>query len=64
MLSHLNLRAVLATDAAHRHPFGDYLAGAHGRYCGGSSRYPRAGGGEDEPAGDCRGRSGAACGKT
>ncbi|MFB3827817.1 MAG: lipopolysaccharide biosynthesis protein [Bryobacteraceae bacterium] len=26
MLSHLNLRAVLATDAARRHPFGDYLA--------------------------------------
>lgn len=26
MLSHLNLRAVLATDAARRHTFGDYLA--------------------------------------
>lgn len=26
MLSHLNLRAVLATDLARRHPFGDYLA--------------------------------------
>jgi O-antigen/teichoic acid export membrane protein len=25
MLSHLNLRAVLATDVAHRHPFADYL---------------------------------------
>jgi O-antigen/teichoic acid export membrane protein len=25
MLSHLNLRAVIATDAAARHPFGDYL---------------------------------------
>ncbi len=26
MLSHLNLRAVLATDVAAKHPFGDYLA--------------------------------------
>src|SRR5271157_808606 len=26
MLSHLNLRAVLATDIAEKHPFGDYLA--------------------------------------
>ena len=26
MLSHLNLRAVLATDMEHRHAFGDYLA--------------------------------------
>jgi O-antigen/teichoic acid export membrane protein len=26
MLAHLNLRAVLATDVARRHPFGDYLA--------------------------------------
>jgi O-antigen/teichoic acid export membrane protein len=26
MLSHLNLRAVLATDIAQKHPFGDYLA--------------------------------------
>jgi O-antigen/teichoic acid export membrane protein len=26
MLSHLNLRAVLATDMEERHPFGDYLA--------------------------------------
>lgn len=26
MLSHLNLRAVLATDIERRHPFGDYLA--------------------------------------
>ena len=26
MLSHLNLRAVLATDLEERHPFGDYLA--------------------------------------
>ena len=26
MLAHLNLRAVLATDVAGRHPFGDYLA--------------------------------------
>ena len=26
MLSHLNLRAVLATDITHRHPFGDYQA--------------------------------------
>ncbi len=26
MLSHLNLRAVLATDVTHRHSFGDYLA--------------------------------------
>ena len=26
MLSHLNLRAVLATDMERRHPFGDYLA--------------------------------------
>jgi O-antigen/teichoic acid export membrane protein len=26
MLTHLNLRAVLATDVAGRHPFGDYLA--------------------------------------
>lgn len=26
MLSHLNLRAVLATDMAQKHPFGDYLA--------------------------------------
>ena len=26
MFSHLNLRAVLATDNAERHPFGDYLA--------------------------------------
>ncbi|RPI15197.1 MAG: hypothetical protein EHM65_04200, partial [Acidobacteriales bacterium] len=25
MLSHLNLRAVLATDMEHRHAFGDYL---------------------------------------
>src|SRR5262249_43861998 len=25
MLSHLNLRAVIATDTAGRHPFGDYL---------------------------------------
>jgi len=25
MFSHLNLRAVLATDVAHEHPFGDYL---------------------------------------
>lgn len=26
MLTHLNLRAVLATDVARRHPFGDYVA--------------------------------------
>ncbi|MGE5489491.1 MAG: lipopolysaccharide biosynthesis protein [bacterium] len=26
MLAHMNLRAVLATDVAHRHPFGDYFA--------------------------------------
>src|ERR1035441_3259888 len=26
MFSHLNLRAVLATDMERRHPFGDYLA--------------------------------------
>lgn len=26
LFSHLNLRAVLATDAARRHPFGDYMA--------------------------------------
>ncbi len=26
LFSHLNLRAVLATDMAHRHPFGDYVA--------------------------------------
>ena len=25
MLSHLNLRAVIATDVAGKHPFGDYL---------------------------------------
>lgn len=30
MLSHLNLRAVLATDTASRHPFGDYLAVRYG----------------------------------
>jgi O-antigen/teichoic acid export membrane protein len=29
MLAHLNLRAVLATDAARAHPFGDYLAVRH-----------------------------------
>ena len=26
LFSHLNLRAVLATDMERRHPFGDYLA--------------------------------------
>lgn len=30
MLSHLNLRAVLATDTGARHPFGDYLAVRYG----------------------------------